>query len=328
MPKRFLVLLMAALFGGWYVFDKFEIDGLNPIQFHQRRTADGESDPVTQVSTAAPPARTGETIRIATFNIQAFGDRKASKPHVMEYLANIVRRFDIVAIQEIRTKSPDHMPRFVDLINRAGRHYDYIIGERLGRTSRKEQYAFVFDRQTIEIDRNAVYTVYDRDDMLHREPFVAWFRVRGPPPSESFTFKLVNIHTDPDEAAEELDAMDDVYYAVANDQSGEDDVILAGDFNVNYRQIGQLAGVADISWVIAGQETNTRKNKSYDNIFFSGRATTEFMGRGGVMDFMREFNLSQEKALEISDHMPVWAEFSVYEGGQPGRFAAQPGRVR
>ena len=42
MPKRFLVLLMAALFGGWYVFDKFEIDGLNPIQFHQRRTADGE----------------------------------------------------------------------------------------------------------------------------------------------------------------------------------------------------------------------------------------------------------------------------------------------
>jgi len=26
----------------------------------------------------------------------------------------------------------------------------------------------------------------------------------------------------------------------------------------------------------------------------------------------------------VSDHMPVWAEFSAYEGGQPGRIASRP----
>jgi len=328
MPKRLIFLLSAALLGGWYFLDKFEIDGLSQIRLQPRETTRENPRPVTHVATSVPPARTGETIRIASFNIQVFGDRKSSKPHVMEYLASIARRFDILAIQEIRTKSPDHMARFVELINRSGRHYDYVIGDRLGRTSSKEQYAFVFDRQTIEVDRNSIYTVYDGDDMLHREPLVAWFRVRGPSPSDSFTFKLVNVHTDPDEAIDEMNAMDDVYYAVANDQSDEDDVILLGDFNVNYRQIGQLARVAHIHWVITNQETTTRKTKSYDNIFFSSRATTEFMGRGGVMDFLREFNLTEADALEISDHMPVWAEFSIYEGGQPGRFAAQPGRVR
>lgn len=41
-------------------------------------------------------------ITIASFNIEAFGQTKASKPEVMEILANIIRKYDIVAIQEIR----------------------------------------------------------------------------------------------------------------------------------------------------------------------------------------------------------------------------------
>ena len=33
---------------------------------------------------------------------------------------------------------------------------------------------------------------------------------------------------------------------------------------------------------------------------------------------MREFELTMPEALEVSEHLPVWAEFSVYEGGQAG----------
>ena len=67
--------------------------------------------------------------------------------------------------------------------------------------------------------------------------------------------------------------------------------------------------------------------KQYDNIVFHSQATREFIGRGGVDDFLREHNLSMEEALEVSDHLPVWAEFSVYEGGEPGRVAAGDGTV-
>jgi hypothetical protein len=56
-------------------------------------------------------------------------------------------------------------------------------------------------------------------------------------------------------------------------------------------------------------------------MLFDHAATIEFTGRAGVFDLVREFNLTEQQALEVSDHFPIWAEFSAYEGGQPGRVA-------
>ena len=170
------------------------------------------SGPVAQPNApSATDAPADGTIRIASYNIQVFGTSKMGKPHVMDILAKVVRRFDIVAIQEIRSVDQTILPRFVDLINAEGAKYDYVIGPRLGRTSSKEQYAFVYDTNRIELDQGSVYTVNDPQDLLHREPLVARFRVRGPPPEKAFTFQLADIHTDPDETDTELDALADVF---------------------------------------------------------------------------------------------------------------------
>ena len=45
---------------------------------------------------------TPDSIKIASFNIQIFGQSKASDQEVMNILVQIIRNFDIVAIQEIR----------------------------------------------------------------------------------------------------------------------------------------------------------------------------------------------------------------------------------
>lgn len=269
-----------------------------------------------------PPraARDGApTVRIASFNIQVFGVSKLNKPPVVQLLAEVIRRFDVVAIQEIRSADDAVMPRFVSLVNASGARYDFVIGPRLGRTSSKEQYAFVYDTARIEVDPRFVYTVPDPQDRLHREPLVAYFRVRGPPPSQAFTFALANIHTDPDETASELDALADVFVGIQRNGTGEDDVILLGDLNVNEYRLGNLGRLPGIRYAVSGAPTNTRRDKTYDNIVFDGRATVEYTGRWGVLDLMREFGLSRDQALEVSDHMPVWAEFTIYEGlpGQP-----------
>ena len=325
MSKKNLFALLAGLsFGGWLLLEKFEIK-FDFVRRQGNRTTETRPNSPAPVPTSLPESRARDSIRIATFNIQVFGDTKLSKPHVMEYLANIARRFDVLAIQEICARNQDVLPRYVDHINSVGRSYDYVIGARIGRSTSKEQYAYVFDRETVEVDRNQLYTINDPEDMLHREPFVAWFRVRGPPKTEAFTFTLINIHTDPDETREEVNALDDVFRLVRNDGRNEDDVILLGDLNVGYRRLGQLGQIPDIFCVIEDQATNTRKTKSYDNILFQQRATSEFLGRAEVFDFMREFNLTMQESIEISDHMPVWAEFSVYEGGS-GRVATRPGR--
>ncbi len=278
---------------------------------------------VTQSNSSPTPlaARTSDTIRIGSFNIQVFGTSKAKKTHVMDILGRIVRKFDIVAIQEVRSRDQSVIPQFVDLINSTGRHYDYVIGPRMGRTTSKEQYVFIFDTASIEVDRHQLRTVDDPDDLMHREPYFGWFRVRGPEADQAFTFTLVNVHTDPDETKQELNVLDDVYREVRNDGRQEDDVIILGDLNVNDRNLGELGEVPGITWVISGVPTNTRGTAQYDNIVFHKGATREFTGRGGVFDFLREYNLTIEGALEVSDHMPVWAEFSIYEGGVPGHVA-------
>ncbi len=274
---------------------------------------------------AAPPANVanGATIRIASFNIQVFGKTKASKPYVMRELAEIVNQFDVVAIQEVRSKDQYLIPNFVQLVNQGGRRFDHVIGPRIGYTTSKEQYVFLFDTQKVEVDHQSVYTVGDPDGLLHREPLVATFRTRGVDPDNAFTFTLVNMHTDPDVAAEELDVLAEVYRVVRRSSRGEDDIILLGDFNADDRHLGRLGQLPGVMPLIAGVSTNTRQNRQYDNLIIHRPSTTEYMGRSGVFDFMRHKNLSQSQALQVSDHFPVWAEFSIYERDASGRVASR-----
>ena len=46
---------------------------------------------------------------------------------------------------------------------------DYIIGPRVGPKGMTEQLGFIFNLSTVEIDRNALYSIDDRDNLL---PFV------------------------------------------------------------------------------------------------------------------------------------------------------------
>ena len=316
-PSVWLLLLILAG-GGFFFFRNFEIAGFDRL----RVTPKGQAQSLTDAA-AVPVKRTGESIRIASFNLKVLGNTKLEQPQVMEILARIVRNFDVVAVQEIRSQQDDILPRFVEVINAPGRHYDFVISRRLGRTRNKEQYGFLFDRASLEVDRTQSYVVEDRYDLLHRPPFVAWFRVRGPKAEDAFTFSLVNVHIDPDDVQQELLWMDNVMKGVRDDGREEDDVILLGDFNTDDRNLGELGELPGLVAAISGTPTNTLKTRQYDNILFLRHPTREFLGRVGVLDFMREYNLTQQEANHVSDHLPVWAEFHIYEGGQPGRVALQ-----
>jgi endonuclease/exonuclease/phosphatase family metal-dependent hydrolase len=334
MPRSFVVLLLVAgtCFGGWWAATNYNIQfGPQGVTWTPR---DPHAAASQQPGMAPPVARSGNSIRIASFNIQVFGQAKLNKPAVMNVLAEVVRRFDVVAIQEIRSLDDTLLPNFLAMINAGGRKYDFVVGKREGRTSSKEQYAFIFDTASLEVDRTAVYTVGDPDALFQRSPLVAWFRVRGPAEDQAFTFKLVNVHTDPDKAdlERELGYLDDVLHAVrregaADPGADEDDVILLGDFNTDDRHLGPLGKESNITWAIAGTPTNVRGTKQYDNIIFKRWTTTEFTGKSGVLELQSEFKLTPEQALEVSDHQPVWAEFMLTESGAgpiAGRAAPTP----
>lgn len=285
--------------------------------------------PVAAPTPAPPsPMNGGPAVRIASFNIQVFGNEKAKDQDVMWTLSAIVQNFSVVAIQEIRTQDDYFIDNFLrTYVNTNGRAYDKVVGPRLGRSSSKEQYAFLYDTATIQVNHNSIYTVNDPDDLLHREPLVAMFRTRGPPPEQAFTFVLVNIHTDPEETESELDALAQVYQAVRRASGGEDDIILLGDLNVDDQHLGQLGRLDGVRPLIRGVYTNTRQNALYDNIVLHQPSTAEFSGRAGIFNYLQLYQLppqqALEKALKVSDHLPVWAEFSAYEATTPGRVAGR-----
>jgi len=276
----------------------------------------GQAQGYITANTSAGRQNTG-TLLIASFNIQVLGQSKISKPGMKEKLAHVIRQFDLVAIQEVRAKADNVIPDLVSSINANGSRYNFVIGPRLGRSNSKEQYAYVFNTNTVEHDPSSVGTINDPNDLLHREPLVTRFRARTQSPAQAFTFWMVNIHTDPDEVPEEVDALADVFTVMQQARSDEDDVILLGDLNANEKQLGRLGRIPGMRWTVTGVTTNTRKTKAYDNILFQGQATQEYTGRWGVYDLERNLGLSRDQALQVSDHLPVWAEFRVWEARQP-----------
>ena len=270
-----------------------------------------------------PASRPWDAVLIASFNIQVFGESKIAKPHVVEILARVVRQFDIVAIQEVRAKSDGVIPRFVDAVNADGSRYHWIIGPREGRTVSKEQYCFLYDMNRIEVDAGSIGVVPDPSDKLHRPPMHVRFRTRVVPDSKAFTFWMVDIHTDPDEVPQEIDALVDVFTAMKTARPDEDDVILLGDLNAGPPQFGRFTKTPDVTWAVSGVTTNTHRTKTYDNLIFDRRATTEYLGRWGVLDLQSSFGLPLDRALEVSDHNPVWAAF--YPCESPAEPAATGG---
>ena len=95
-----------------------------------RPTEDGTQD-----------GNTSASIKIASFNIQIFGQSKASNQEVMDILVQIIRNFDIIAIQEIRDAAGTAILTLKDQVNADGSSYDVLVGPRVGRTTSKEQYA-------------------------------------------------------------------------------------------------------------------------------------------------------------------------------------------
>jgi deoxyribonuclease-1-like protein len=259
---------------------------------------------------ATIPKRTADTIVIGSFNVQRLGPEKLKNKVVMNCLAQIIQQFDVIAIQEITDNSGLAIRELMRLANSSGGRYDLAISPRIGRTGYQEEYAYIFDSTRIAGGQEFTYVVQDPADVLHREPFVGRFETRSANP---FRFSLVNIHTDPGEISTELDVLATVLVNVRNfeyQQLGHDDVILLGDLNA---PPGKLRGLEQIPGLVSlvNMPTNIRKDKIYDNLLIDSQLTNEFTGRAGTIDLQSAFGFDLPQASDISDHLPVWAEFSA-----------------
>jgi len=276
----------------------------------------------------SPSTSSEPTITIASFNLRVFGRHKASEPEVMTILADIVRRYDLVAVQEIRDASGTAITELLDLIDADGSAYKIVLGDRLGRTSSKEQYAFIYNSDKFQVigqpytydddnDGGTVNSVDDtgKNDLFQREPFLAYFKtVQG-----DFDFVIGDIHTQPSDATREISYLPMVI-ADASKHYGESDVLMVGDFNGDGSYFNENTYSTDFPpgkyiWIIGNaiDTTVAKSDNTYDRMAGTETMVQDFDGKSGTLRFDEAYNLKSVglKPLDISDHYPVWAQFYV-----------------
>jgi deoxyribonuclease-1-like protein len=307
--------------------DPQEEDFANPKDTVPVRTSPNRSTPSLGQSAgpslAPAPMHegSGQPLRLGTFNIQDFGTSKADNPEVMEWLATIGCWFDVLAIQEVSSKNRDVVGELVDQMNQLaaqqsgqqGNHFAYVLSDRVGEGRGSEQYAFLWNTQRIEAFEGSFFLVTDQLKRMNREPFIGSFRVRDSR-DRGMSMTLINVHTDPDEAVQEIGVLADVFRNVRQANPSEDDVILLGDMNAERRQLGSLQQIPGVDTVCDGFPTTKAKSgRTIDHIVIDRYSTTEFLGHVGPLRFIEDLNVRSALADKISDHFPVWALFEPLE---------------
>ena len=235
----------------------------------------------TETNTTTLPSFDKENLHIATWNVQIFGKTKYNKPDVRTAIIDELQDYDIIAFQEIRDSSQSYFPKLMTELP----EYEYVVSTRLGRTSSKEQYAFIY-KKGIELVNSHV--VNDPEDVFEREPFIATFRINN------HSFDIVQIHTKPDDAETEIDELLEIRTATNQ--------IWLGDFNADCSYYDETQG-EPYNWIIPDSEDTTVKSTdcTYDRIVVTDGLVPAV--KGYHIDKLTEYNYSFQ--VQISDHYPV-----------------------
>jgi deoxyribonuclease-1-like protein len=263
-------------------------------------------------------------LRIASWAINGFGPQQLRDPESASILVDGIRRFDIVALQQVRASERDFLPNLVAMLNRDGRAYDYLAGPLQGRNPASppgtlsgdgEQLVFLYDTASVVSDRSQLYTVADPDNRLSHKPLVAWFRAAQVDPQRAWTFSLVNMRVDVSRARQEVYELPRLASVIGADGRGEDDIIFAGLLQADHSYLNGTLGGTNYWFATHDKSTDVYAKYQTSNLIVDRRTTTEAVLRGGVVDFLRIHNLSISQAEKVTPHLPVYAEFSPWEGG-------------
>jgi endonuclease/exonuclease/phosphatase family metal-dependent hydrolase len=259
---------------------------------------------------SAPRAGKNELV-VGSFNIQIFGLRKLSKPHVVKELIKILPNFDMCHIMEIRDSTETAFPKFVAMLNeQTNGEFKYVIGHRTGRTNSKEQYAILYKDSMVNIRDSYVFN--DVDDKFEREPIVALVEPKMSLSVEQFI--LIGIHTKPTDTPNEIEALK-LVYDQASTKYNIKEAILMGDmnadcgyFNVGERKESHMYHDNHFKWLISDDADTTTKstNCAYDRFAVSGKLREDGVCSDVmVYRFDLKDNMTGKAMTDVSDHFPV-----------------------
>uniref|UniRef100_A0A8W8N2A0 Endonuclease/exonuclease/phosphatase domain-containing protein n=1 Tax=Magallana gigas TaxID=29159 RepID=A0A8W8N2A0_MAGGI len=253
-------------------------------------------------------------IRIGAFNIQIFGKNKFNDPGVVPELVKILSRYDIVLVQEIRDSSETYIHKLVDVVNNSTRQdepFSLVVSQRLGRSTSKEQYAYLYRQKYVNVV--AQYQYEDTQDIFERPPYSVKFHSDV---LEMHEFGIIGLHTKPDAAFTEIDALNVVYDEVEK-RFGTPNILIAGDLNADCSYLSRTKMSAlsirqdsDYRWLINDSQDTTvgSTDCAYDRFIVKRNSSwLDNILPNSVHVFLYddELQLTEDLAGSISDHYPI-----------------------
>jgi endonuclease/exonuclease/phosphatase family metal-dependent hydrolase len=315
----------------------------------------------------APPPRRLNSLLIGTWNLREFDSTTwgARVPETYAYIAEIIDRFDLVAVQEIRAD----LRALERLMQRLGPSWRYLVSDvTRGTAGNGERLGFLYDTNKVQFLGMAgelVLPPITTDgrtvpvQQIARTPLMAAFQVGW----TRFVLATVHILFGPD-SAEPLARVEEIRQVARFLRERVDDpdeptrnFIALGDFNIfnegdaTMRALTEEGGFTVPEGMTKIPGTNVPRNKKYDQIAFrSAGGFFEATGAAGAFDFYEHVFRADESAAyrpyidgyiaaraaagkrspkppgtgaaaltqfktwrtyQMSDHLPLWAEFRV-----------------
>ncbi len=283
-----------------------------------------------QLDAKVPHRTVIDTLNLATWNIREFDSTKygTRDEEAYCYIAEIVSRFDLVAIQEVR----DDLKALKELVRILGGWWRYIVTDvTIGTRGNKERMAFVFDGRKVRFGGLAGEIVlpptFSRGEgyspvlQFARTPFICGFKAGW------FKFMLSTVHilygsntADNPERIEEIRKLAELLKGRAREKTAwSNNLILLGDFNIFSTDDVTFQALTDNGFVIPqglqAETSNVAGGKHYDQIAFMLKQHMNLDNlQSGVFDFFETLYLDEEEATYVE---AMGDAYHTKSNGQP-----------
>jgi hypothetical protein len=243
-----------------------------------------------------------KSITIAAWNLQAFGESKAKNSSLLIGYSSIIKKYDIVFVQEIRDENGSAFANLCSLLS----EYDCITSSRAGRTSIKEEYGVIVKKDKVSIVQ---FIDFNPDPLNRWERPPLLVEIKGSHSNSSIVWIYV-LHAKPSDAANEVKKLEELVRS--NNYNGLSwnlsNLIILGDLNADcsFFDTNNKTVFLDWKWIIKDDEDTTtgKSNCAYDRILMNEPAYSKYLGYG----------IDKNVTIEMSDHYLIWVNYSITEG--------------
>ena len=304
---------------------------------------------VAELDAAIPAKQVDRNLLLATWNIRGFADvtekwrseaNDSPRRDLFDVrcIAEVVSRFDVVAIQEARGA----LSALRAMLQALGDSWALIATDvTRGRAGNNERMLFVFDRRrvrpsglagelVVSLEADTPIEATDLDRQFARTPYAVSFL------AESQAFTLATLHVlygkaPPDRVAELKEIATWLAEWPKREKEWSQNLLTLGDFNVD-RRGDPLWEALTSTGLTTPQELNDvprtifddpQDSHFYDQIAWfqdngtSSALTLDLIGAGSFdfVPLLQDGLTKTALSWRISDHYPLWAEFSLRNGG-------------